>query len=111
MEESVSLQRPPITHSNSMWLLRKPLVDEPVEDLQAVKESVKEPVKSEPSRPTRERSMTTSNFWPGRMSTKDEPKETACPPPQRALTKTPSPSRSDIIDGNEGTNFQSPFAQ
>lgn len=95
-----------------MWLLRKPLVDEPVEGLQGVKEPVKEPVKesakesakSEPSRPSRERSMTTSSFWPGRMNTKDEPKETSCPP--RKQIKGPSPSRSDTLDGNDGKNFQ-----
>jgi hypothetical protein len=91
-----------------MWLLRKPLVDEPVEDLQAVKE----PTKSESPRPTRERSMTTSNFWPGRMNAKDEPKETSCPPhKQRVLTKSPSSSRSDTLDGSEGEEFQSLFAE
>ena len=86
-----------------MWLLRKPLVDEPVEDLQAVKE----PAKLEVSRPTRERSMTTSTFWPGRMNTvtKDESKETSCPPPPRKQVKGPSTSRSDTLDGNEGENF------
>ena len=87
-----------------MWLLRKPLVDEPVEVPQVEKEPVKETAKSEPSRPSRERSMTTSNFWPGRMNTKDEPKETSCPP--RKQIKGPSPSRSDTLDGNEGKNFQ-----
>jgi hypothetical protein len=92
-----------------MWLLRKPLVDEPVEDLQAVKE----PAKSEPSlaRPTRERSMTTSNFWPGRMNTKDEPKETSCPTPPHKQTKGPFPSRSSTLDGNEGKKFQSFFCR
>ena len=108
VEESVSLQRPPITHSNSMWLLRKPLVDEPLE-LQPGKEPGKEPsVKSAPSRPlTRDRSMTTSSFWPGRMSTKDESKEPTCPPPtQRMPTKSPSPSRSNTLDGSEGRDFQ-----
>lgn len=105
VEESVSLQRPPITHSNSMWLLRKPLVDEPLEDLQLGKVPAKEPVqeppvKSAPSRPTRDRSMTTSSFWPGRMNTKDESKEPACPP--RVPTKSPSPCRSDTLDGGEG---------
>ena len=103
-EECISLQRPPITHSNSMWLLRKPLVDEPVENPQAVTEPVKESAKSEPSRPTRERSMTTSNFWPARMSTKDEPKE-ASSSPQKQI-KGPSPSRSDTLDDKEGKNFQ-----
>ena len=96
-----------------MWLLRKPLVDEPVEDLQAVKEPLKEPLKepakSQPSRPSRERSMTTSNFWPGRMNTKDEPKETSCPPHKQ--TKGPSPPQSDILDGNEGKNFLILFAE
>jgi hypothetical protein len=111
VEESVSLQRPPITPSNSMWLLRKPLVDEPLEDLQPGKEPGKDPsVKSAPSRPpTRDRSMTTSSFWPGRMNTKDESKELpTCPPPtQRMPTKSPSPSRSNTLDGGEGKNFQS----
>jgi len=107
VEESVSLQRPPITHSNSMWLLRKPLVDEPPEDLQLGKVPAKEPVqeppvKPAPSRPTRDRSMTTSSFWPGRMNTKDESKEPVCPPPkQRVPTKRPSPSRSDTLDEGE----------
>jgi len=98
-EESISLQRPPITHSNSMWLLRKPLVDEPVEDLQVAKEPVKESAKSGPSRPSSQRSMTTSSFWPGRMNTKEEPKEIPCPPPKQI--KGPSSSRSDTSDGNE----------
>ena len=89
-----------------MWLLRKPLVDEPVEDLQAVKEPAKEPAKSEPPRPTRERSMTTSNFWPGRMNNKDEPKETSCPPPKQTKGLPLPPSRSDTLeDGNEGKNL------
>ena len=92
-----------------MWLLRKPLVDEPVEDLQVAKEPVKESAKSEPSRPSRERSMTTSSFWPGRMSTKDEPKEISCPPPKQI--KGPSSSRSDTSDGSEGKNFQIFFAE
>jgi hypothetical protein len=87
-----------------MWLLRKPLVDEPVEDPQAVKEPAKESAKSEPTRPSRERSMTTSNFWPGRMNTKDETKETPCPPLKQI--KGHSPSRSDTLDGNEGKYFQ-----
>ena len=102
-----------------MWLLRKPLVDEPVEDSQGLKETVKEPVKEpvketaklDPSRPSRERSMTTSSFWPGRagMNTKDEPKETSGPP--RKQIKGPSPSRSDTLDGSEGKNFQIFFAE
>jgi len=98
VEESVSIQRPPLSHSNSIWLLRKPLVDEPLE------EPVKEPVKPAPSRPTtRKRSSTTSSFWPGRMNTKDESKEPPCPPQkERRLTKSPSPSRSDTSDGGEG---------
>jgi len=99
-EETISIQRPPITHSNSMWLLRKPLVDEPVDDLQAV--PVKESAKSEqPPRPSRERSMTTSSFWPGRMNTKDEPETKETPSPPRKQSKGPSPSRSNTLDGNE----------
>ena len=76
-----------------------------------VTEPVKEPAKSEPSRPTRERSMTTSNFWPGRMNTKDEPnlKETSCPPPKQI--NGPSLSRSDTLDGNEGKNLSNNFLQ
>src|SRR5882757_286883 len=115
VEESVSLQRPAITHSNSMWLLRKPLVDEPVEDLQLGKEPAKEPakeppVKSAPRRPTRDRSMTTSGFWPGRMNSKDYSKEPACSPPAQCVpTKSPSPSPSGTLDGSEGKNFQSFF--
>src|ERR1700678_2051741 len=59
VEESVPIQRPPLTNSNSMWLLRKPLVEEPVEE--PVAESVK------PAAPARrERSMTTLSFWPAR---------------------------------------------
>ena len=92
-----------------MWLLRKPLVDEPVEDPQAVKEPGKEPAKSEPSRPTRERSMTTSNFWPGRMNTKDEPKEASCQ--SHKQTKGPSPPQSDTLDGSEGKNSLILFAE
>ena len=114
VEESVSFQRPPITHSNSMWLLRKPLVDEP-EDIQPGKDLGKEPVKEPPvkpasSRSTHERSMTASSFWPGRMNTKDESKEPPCAPPkQRAPTKSPSRSRSrsrsDTLDGGEGKSL------
>ena len=112
VEASVSIQRPPISHSNSIWLLRKPLVDEP--GAEPGKEPGKEqpgkeqpgndqPGKSVPSRPTRARSMTTSNFWPGRMNTKDEP---PCPPPkQRTLTASPTPSRAGTVDGTEGKNF------
>ena len=83
IKESVSIEHPPLSRSNSIWLLRKPLVDEPAEEpvkaavkAEPVKVVVKaEPGKAEPSRPARERSMTTSSFWPARMNTQDESKE------------------------------------
>lgn len=117
VEESVSIERPPLGRSNSIWLLRKPLVDEPAEEpaKAAVKAAVKaepvktvvkaEPGKAEPSRPARERSMTTSSFWPARMNTQDESKESPCPPPKQRLPKSPSPSRSGTLDGSDGKNF------
>ncbi|KAF8811908.1 hypothetical protein BYT27DRAFT_7133669 [Phlegmacium glaucopus] len=88
-------ERPAPSRSNSIWLLRKPLVDEPAE------EPVKEPVKPAPSRPTtRQRSGTTTTFWPGRLNSKDdsELKELPCPPKERRITKSPSPSRSNTLD-------------
>ena len=104
IEESVPIQRPPLTNSNSMWLLRKPLVEEPVEE--PVAESVK------PAAPARrERSMTTSSFWPARMNTKDELKELPCTPPKQVITKSPSPSRSSTSDGGQGKNFNYNYSQ
>src|ERR1700678_1897407 len=104
VEESVPIQRPPLTNSNSMWLLRKPLVEEPVEE--PVAESVK------PAAPARrERSMTTSSFWPARMNTKDELKKLPCTPPKQVITKSPSPSRSSTSDGGQGKNFNYNYSQ
>lgn len=121
-DESVSIQRPPLNRSNSMWLLRKPLVEEPEEEPveepvnEPVKELVNEPVNeppvAAPPRVTRQRSKTTSSsFWPGRMSTKDESKELVCAPPKRRSAKSPSPSRSHNSEGGEGENFNTLFAE
>lgn len=97
-----------LSRSNSIWITKKPIVEEP--------EDVEEPVKDTTrARPTR--SMTMSSFWPSRMNTKEEKELPQRPGHQtaksdtmvatrgkdRQASKDTSPARSHTSDSTEGT--------
>ncbi|KAF8957653.1 hypothetical protein BDZ97DRAFT_99836 [Flammula alnicola] len=87
------------TRSNSIWITKKPIVEEP--------EEIEEPTK-DTSRPRPSRSATIAGFWPGRMNTKDEKELPQRPGHQTAKSDTTvttrpnsSPTRSHTKEGSE----------
>ncbi|KAF8153959.1 hypothetical protein B0H34DRAFT_662163 [Crassisporium funariophilum] len=77
-ESEASKPRPVPSRSNSIWITKKPLVEEPAE----------EPTKEPSRRPTPSRSATSSGFWPNRMSTKDEKELPQRPSHQKSRSDT-----------------------
>jgi len=91
------------SRSNSIWITKQPIVEEPEQD----------ELPMEPPRPRPTRSATVSGFWPGKMATDNKSDLPQRPGHQKAgsdgaivtmkkNTKSPAPSRSHTEASGEG---------
>ncbi|KDR73932.1 hypothetical protein GALMADRAFT_594529 [Galerina marginata CBS 339.88] len=79
-KNTISNSKPaPPSRSGSIWITKNPIVEEPEEEPQPLKESPRQRLT---------RSATVSGFWPGRMNTKDEKELPQRPTHQKAHSES-----------------------